>query len=60
MATAVMLDVNHDVPQADAHEEEPSPEATQETTAQGMDKALPGASLHVYSELTPCSHNTNY
>jgi hypothetical protein len=46
MATAVMLDVNHEVPQADAHEEEPSREATQETTAQEMDNALPDASLN--------------
>jgi ParB-like nuclease domain len=46
MATAVMLDVNHAVPQADAYEDEPSREETQETTAQGIDKALPDASLH--------------
>jgi hypothetical protein len=46
MATAFMLDVNHEVPQADAHEEEPSREDTPEMTAQGMDKALLDASLH--------------
>jgi hypothetical protein len=40
MATAVMLDVNHEVPQADAYEDEPSREETQEATVQEIDSAL--------------------
>src|SRR5215468_3166294 len=46
MATVTMPCTDQEVPQADAHEEEPSREDTLETTAQELDTALPDASLH--------------
>jgi hypothetical protein len=46
MATAAMPDVEHDVPHTVDHEDGTPREATQETIAQGTDKALLDASLH--------------
>src|SRR5215813_6565603 len=40
MATVPMPCTDQELPQADNHEDEPSREETQETTAQGMDNAL--------------------